>query len=257
MDGADYTDTEASNGFASDDPEVVANHAGGIFPGCQNFTVTGGTYTNILQSTDVVPSDFRRIPMGDIYLQDNLSGDFSTTRRHLAQRSFFRRMFSAKIPGHTSNVTVATYQGDRAEEEWREDVTRYMSFRHHNILQLFATAAMKNIYAAVFHCDFVTYYLPPVSPIVETYVRGVWVADFWAISEYVELEGIDWTLCSGSSPRPGNYTLTSCRRTPIICSKIDLKSQIYEDWTPSCTHRIWRLWLLLLFPSRNTRCYPT
>lgn len=62
-------------------------------------------------------ADFRRIPMGDIDLQHELCLDkYSRVADYRRERRSIRRVYSAKIDRGTSSVTVATYQGESAEE---------------------------------------------------------------------------------------------------------------------------------------------
>jgi hypothetical protein len=58
------------------------------------------------------------IPMGDIDLLEeiHLKKETGIVRRHHPERTRVRRVYSAKIDGRQSGVTVAMYQGDGAEE---------------------------------------------------------------------------------------------------------------------------------------------
>ncbi|KAJ6548097.1 hypothetical protein DFH09DRAFT_1169787 [Mycena vulgaris] len=133
-------------------------YTGAFFPSSQNLLVSGGVFTSNthMHMAADLPSDFRKIPLGDIDLQreirlDDTSGVVS---RHSRGKSG-RRMYSAKIYGTTSNVTVGMYEGKNAEEEWREHVSRYTSLRHPNLVQIFATASSRATYATVLHDDLV------------------------------------------------------------------------------------------------------
>ncbi|KAJ7340576.1 hypothetical protein DFH08DRAFT_874832 [Mycena albidolilacea] len=125
----------------------------GVFSGSQHFTVAGGTFTNITNHHDAPtpPSDFRRIPLGDIDLQREIRLDWNLGV--VSARTL--RYHSAKIDRGTSSVTVAMYQGEKAEEEWRRDVAKYMAVRHPNIVQLWGTASFGNTYATIFHDDLI------------------------------------------------------------------------------------------------------
>jgi hypothetical protein len=64
-------------------------------------------------------ADFRMIPLGDIDLQHEvrLSNDTSTLLiDRPRERARVRRVYSARVSGRQSNVTVAMYQGEGAEE---------------------------------------------------------------------------------------------------------------------------------------------
>ncbi|KAJ6580622.1 hypothetical protein B0H19DRAFT_1369173 [Mycena capillaripes] len=117
-----------------------------------------GTFTSIIKNyttAPTIPSDFRMIPLGDIDLQDEIRVDnrSGVVNRHSKRARV--RVYSAKLDGRTSNMTVAMYQGKGAEEDWREDIARYMAIRHPNILQIFAAASSRNIYATVYHGDLI------------------------------------------------------------------------------------------------------
>jgi hypothetical protein len=86
------------------------------------------------------------IPLGDIDLQQEIRLDYGTgiVNRH-RERPRVRRVYTAKIAGQNSPMTVAIYQGSGAEEvrtccfpdiccelisqEWREDISRYSLLR--------------------------------------------------------------------------------------------------------------------------------
>jgi hypothetical protein len=60
-------------------------------------------------------ADFRTIPVGDIYLREEL--EFMGSSRTVGRRNrcFVRRVYSARVVGLEENMTVATYHGDGAE----------------------------------------------------------------------------------------------------------------------------------------------
>ncbi|KAF7353124.1 hypothetical protein MSAN_01499800 [Mycena sanguinolenta] len=62
-----------------------------------------------------------------------------------------RRIYHAEIRRDPGTVTVAMYQGEGAEEEWRQHVAKYESIRHPNIIQLYGLVSTKGLYAMVFH----------------------------------------------------------------------------------------------------------
>jgi hypothetical protein len=88
------------------------------------------------------------IPMGDIDLLEEIhfKNETGVVGRHHPERTRVRRVYSAKIDGRKSGVTVAVYQGDGAEEEssselsgnecsdkvwqeWCQDIANYMMLR--------------------------------------------------------------------------------------------------------------------------------
>ncbi|KAF8181424.1 hypothetical protein K438DRAFT_1976146 [Mycena galopus ATCC 62051] len=104
-------------------------------------------------TTPGVPSDFRMIPLGDIDLQHEIGVNKYTGVQ--PERARVRRVYSARVEGRNSSVMVAMYQGDGAEEEWREDVAKYKTVRHPNLVQVWGTASMGNIHATIFHDDLI------------------------------------------------------------------------------------------------------
>ncbi|KAF7377023.1 hypothetical protein MSAN_00120400 [Mycena sanguinolenta] len=97
------------------------SHASGMFSNSQHFTVTGGTFTNVTKNyaaTPSHPSDLQMIPLADIDLRHEIRLDNSTVViDHRRKQACVRRLYSAKVEGRKSNLTVAMYQGDDAEQE--------------------------------------------------------------------------------------------------------------------------------------------
>ncbi|KAJ7829340.1 hypothetical protein B0H13DRAFT_1916576 [Mycena leptocephala] len=163
MDDETHVDAESASGPTTDSPGS-SSHGSAIFSGSHHFTVAGGTFknfnnvTNNYTSTSIVPSDFRMIPIGDIDLLEEicLNNETGVVGRHHPETRV-QRMYSAKIDGGKSGVTVAVYQGNGAEEEWRQDIANYMTVRHPNIIQMrgasidFTTAS--NYFDSVFQRD--------------------------------------------------------------------------------------------------------
>ncbi|KAJ7863402.1 hypothetical protein B0H13DRAFT_2565184 [Mycena leptocephala] len=192
----DETDAESASNTTTDD-SGSSSYGSAIFSRSHHFTVAGGTFnnnfnnvTNNYTSTLIVPSDFRMIPMGDIDLLEEicLNNETGVVGRHHPERTRVRRMYSARVDGRKSGVTVAMYQGDGAEEEWRQDIANYMTIRHPNIVQMCGAASSGGIHATLFHDDlipfenFVDYYHH--SPILQVYIYGYCSTDFMAVRDY-------------------------------------------------------------------------
>ncbi|KAJ6476491.1 hypothetical protein C8R47DRAFT_1075709 [Mycena vitilis] len=109
--------------------------------------------TNITHAAACVPSDFRKIPLGDVDLHEEirLNGGTCTLDRHRNSR----RLYAARIHGSVSDRTVAVYQGGNAEEIWERDVSRYSSFRHPNVAQLFGVVSTPDLHAAVLNDELI------------------------------------------------------------------------------------------------------
>ncbi|KAJ7301184.1 hypothetical protein DFH08DRAFT_119461 [Mycena albidolilacea] len=148
-----HVNEDVNSGSPIENPGFASS---GVFSGSHHFTVAGGTFTNTTTNNYHTPrtvlSDYRRIPMGDIDLQREIRLD-----RNLGVVSTHRRYHSAKIDRGTSSVTVAMYQGEKAKEDWRRDVAKYMAVRHPNIVQLWGTASSGNTYATIFHDDLIPF----------------------------------------------------------------------------------------------------
>ncbi|KAJ6556379.1 hypothetical protein B0H19DRAFT_1377102 [Mycena capillaripes] len=159
MDKDISSDPEFSSDSVSEGPGPASSS--GMFSGAQNFVVTGQTLTNITNHYTAPPTlslDFRRIPLGDIYLLDEVGSERGAhTIGRLRERVSVRRVYSARVEGRQSNAMVALYQGDGAEEEWRADITRYSWLRHPYFVQLLGITASSKMYAAVFHDDLVPF----------------------------------------------------------------------------------------------------
>ncbi|KAF7334334.1 hypothetical protein MSAN_02378300 [Mycena sanguinolenta] len=91
-------------------------------------------------------SAFRTIRRGDV----KLVGKEVVVNR-LSRGLGVRRIYHAEIRGDPGTVTVAMYQGDSAEEEWRKDVAKYELIWHPNIMQIYGLVSTMMFYAMVFH----------------------------------------------------------------------------------------------------------
>ncbi|KAF7377112.1 hypothetical protein MSAN_00130200 [Mycena sanguinolenta] len=193
-----------------------------MFSHSQHFTVTGGTFINVTNhyvASPSLPSDFRMIPMGDIDLRhqirvDEIQVDKCTgvVTAQPRERVCIRRVHSAKarIDGRKSRVTVAIYQGNDAEEEWRKDIAKYMSLRqvswtfslligllthatrHPNIIQICGAASSNGIHATLFNDDLIP--LEEVlhryrdSPVLTVYIYACCNRDFSEVHNYIASE---------------------------------------------------------------------
>ncbi|KAF7377026.1 hypothetical protein MSAN_00120700 [Mycena sanguinolenta] len=156
MNDPSQLEPEFTHSSASDpeSPFAVSRHASGMFSHSRNFTVTGKSLNNITNNYAALslPSDFRMIPMGDIDLQHEIRVDNSTgVLNYHRQRAHVRRLYSAKVEGRKSTLTVAMYQGHGAEEKWRQDIAKYMSMRHPSIVQICGAASSNGIHATLFN----------------------------------------------------------------------------------------------------------
>ncbi|KAJ6527630.1 hypothetical protein DFH09DRAFT_1186593 [Mycena vulgaris] len=187
-----HTAREGSTSQSNSGVVGGTHHAGTINTSARDMIMLGCATTNNFTFTPApsVPFDFRTIPLGDIDLQREIRASNSgVVNRHYSERRSVRRVYSAKIDGRKSTVTVAIYQGDGAEQRWREDIARYMSFRHPNIIQVYGTARSGNIHATIFHDDLIPFQqcldLYRHSPILTVYIYAYCNTDFDAAHGYV------------------------------------------------------------------------
>ncbi|KAJ7809793.1 hypothetical protein B0H14DRAFT_2607840 [Mycena olivaceomarginata] len=165
-----------------------APHAGAFFTGATGFTIGGGHLTSNITNTVFTPpaeplSAFRTIRLGDINLLRELrlnrqSGGVSRS----SSVASVRHMYSAEV--HGRDMTVAIYQGNGAEEEWRQNLENYDdAVRHPNVLQLYGLVNTSRLSAMVFHNDLVPYmeFVNRLqhSPFLSTYIRGTCCAEFY------------------------------------------------------------------------------
>ncbi|KAF7377028.1 hypothetical protein MSAN_00120900 [Mycena sanguinolenta] len=159
MNGHSQPEPEFTHSSASDPKSP--SHASGMFSDSQQFTVTGGTFTNITKNYTAAPSlppDLRMIPLGDIDLRHQIRVDklrvdeWGVSNAQSHGRACVRRVHSgrARIDGRKSRVTVAMYQGNSAEEEWRQSIAQYMSLR-----QICGAASSNGIHATLFNDDLI------------------------------------------------------------------------------------------------------
>ncbi|KAJ7035443.1 hypothetical protein C8F04DRAFT_530346 [Mycena alexandri] len=191
MDTGTHSDDEHTPPSSPEDPTYMS-FGGGMFAGSQNFTIGAGTFNNVnhYHAAPFGPPDFRMIPMGDIDLQRELvvNGESGVIDRQLgSERRCVRRVYSARIDGRNTDLTVAMYEGDGAEEAWQQHVKIYMSLRHPNILQMHGAARSDAMYATIFHGDLIPFrqFMAWASPIITVYIDACYVTE-WRARDYVE-----------------------------------------------------------------------
>ncbi|KAJ7218266.1 hypothetical protein B0H12DRAFT_329549 [Mycena haematopus] len=102
-------------------------------------------------------------------------------------------------------MTVAVYQGQNAEEEWRRDVNKYSGVRHPKFLQVYGVTGSSSLYATVFHDDLVSlqeiYWLCRRSSLATAYLdayfvrcRGIYSFNHWNILAPRVVHAMDETL---------------------------------------------------------------
>ncbi|KAJ7035163.1 hypothetical protein C8F04DRAFT_1099284 [Mycena alexandri] len=207
-----------------------------MFPGSRNFTVAGGTFTNVTNnyvSAPYVPPDFRMIPMGDIDLQreirvDEIRLDDTSGVAFRDPRSCVRRVFSAKVADGKVEMTVALYEGEAAEEEWRREISQYMAARHPHIIQLCGAASSGGIHATLFHGDLIPYThfldLYRNYPILTVYIHGYTSAQLSMAKDYF--------FRRFQKPLLEDYCTFWMRRSSgLLCAELLRPAPKEIDWT--------------------------
>ncbi|KAJ7738116.1 hypothetical protein B0H16DRAFT_99121 [Mycena metata] len=160
--------------FEEDEPSL-GQHIGAFFPQAKDFVITGGRFESITHVHRTLPPfpDFREIPLGDLYLYHELG---TVHRRYPGGP--LRRIFSSGILGSNTRMTAILYEGESAEQQWREEVLRYSRLRHPNIAQLLGVVS-SGLHGAVFHDDLI-----PYEEVLQKYKSSHFLTvDFWACME--------------------------------------------------------------------------
>ncbi|KAJ7315706.1 hypothetical protein DFH08DRAFT_419117, partial [Mycena albidolilacea] len=260
---------ESADSTTNSTPHDLESHSQGsvMFSGNQAFTVNGGTFTSVTnQYPASAPSDFRMIPLGDIDLRHEIQvdSDKGVVGRQ-GKRICARRIYTAKVAGHKSKVTVAMYQGNSAEEEWRRDIAKYMSIRHPNLIQIYGAASSGDMYATLYHDELVPFqqYVDgyQYSHFATVYIYACCIPDFCAANNHVystfqrplTWDYTVWMRCSSgqlcvelvppSTPQPNLDYPAGISRSHIISSLSDTKLRVVQSLTMKEYHNICGIYL--------------
>ncbi|KAF7353492.1 hypothetical protein MSAN_01538800 [Mycena sanguinolenta] len=114
-----------------------------------------GPTLNFYAPTQEDQSEFRTIRLGDINLRKEISREYQygivDFQNRPSRKTVVRRVYSGEIRGDPGPITVAMYEGDRAEEEWRQHLAKYAAIRHPYIMQLYGLVSTGALRAMVFH----------------------------------------------------------------------------------------------------------
>ncbi|KAJ7040718.1 hypothetical protein C8F04DRAFT_1081884, partial [Mycena alexandri] len=169
-----YTDESESTSVGSDSSGassgISTRPTGAFFPGAHHFVVAGGQFiSNVIEHPQApVPSDFRRIPLGDVDLRNEIRLDGSGVVHWQTARVCARLIYTACIEGKQSDMTVAVYRGGYAEKNWNREIEKYSGIRHPNLVQLYGTVNSGGLYAMIFHDELV-----PLDKYMEEYQNSV------------------------------------------------------------------------------------
>ncbi|KAJ7463544.1 hypothetical protein FB451DRAFT_1264854 [Mycena latifolia] len=220
-----------STSASEDAPQIDAGHSQSthtFFPHAQHFVVSGGTFTSIanyLPTVAPVSCDFRTISLADLDLRHELrleAGSGLVSRRMTS--AYVRKVYSARIEGRASDMTVAVYAGSSAETDWKQDLIKYSGLRHPNVVQVYAVVNSSGLYATVFHGDLVPiqqfFWLYRHSPISIVYLHGYFGITFNEVATYLK-------FISTERLRPASYIPWIRRSTGGLC--IDLTPCTTEE----------------------------
>ncbi|KAJ7851837.1 hypothetical protein B0H14DRAFT_2761147 [Mycena olivaceomarginata] len=199
MENAVPPSAPTSDGSGSSETRQV----GAFFSGAQQFVIAGGHFTSTMTNfAPTVPPDFPIIPLGHVDLRNEIQldnkGAISRERGRPA-----RRIYSARIHGGRSDMTVAVYEGANAEEAWKAELSKYSGLRHPNFVQLFGAVNSTGLYATIFHDDLIPVdrYLEEYqhSPISVVYLYAFFCGEIQNAEEYlpepdyyIEQNSISW-----------------------------------------------------------------
>ncbi|KAJ7147405.1 hypothetical protein C8R43DRAFT_529824 [Mycena crocata] len=187
-----FVDAEFTSETIIDEPHAGSQYAGAFFQNASKLTVQGGIFTSnthIHESTSL-PADFRTIPLGDINLEKEILGVL------WRRGSGCRRIYSARIDGKKSKMTVAMYQGDNAKDEWKEAIRKISGLRHPNVIQIYGAAKSCGMYTTIFHDDLI-----PMFNYFELYHKGSHFSTAWF-----------WAFCHAEWNAAHTYLGSVCQR---------------------------------------------
>ncbi|KAF7353248.1 hypothetical protein MSAN_01512600 [Mycena sanguinolenta] len=167
-------------------------------------------------------TDFRTIRRGDLKLlkEVRLSTESGVVSRQ-SRGVDVRRIHHAEIRGDPGIVTVAVYQGDGAEEEWRKHIATYESIWDPRIMQLHGLVSGNGLYAMVFHDELIPYaqFLRRFkhSPVLSTYISGYCSTQFWEATHFISRVSRKPLPVTHSASLCVLLALTSIHRTVSTC----------------------------------------
>ncbi|KAF8129393.1 hypothetical protein K438DRAFT_1999924 [Mycena galopus ATCC 62051] len=166
----------------------------------RNFSISGGQFIHITNYAPSVPVEFRTIPLGDLDLRKEIRLDeYGVVNRVHGQRAA-RRIYTARVEGKQSDMTVALYQGEHAQQvvpftpghgdpgnyfvkTWKSDLEKYTGLRHPNFVQPYGTVNSGGLYATIFHDDLV-----PFAQFLDEYQHSV-ISSIYFDTELKDAEG--------------------------------------------------------------------
>ncbi|KAJ7094171.1 hypothetical protein C8R44DRAFT_890538 [Mycena epipterygia] len=271
-DNPHYPEGHSSESPASSDSEPSPS-SGAFITNSRNFTITGGQFTNVVNCAPAVPLDFRTIPLGDLDLRHEIRLEKSgeVTWQHGTFPA--RRIYTARIEGKQSDMTVAVYQGKNAEENWRRKLAHYSGLRLVPSTFLYGAVNSGGLYAMIFttvrhlrqrslsltclSLDLVPYdqfFEENQQSVISTvYLYAQFSTEFNGAAEYVQpLLGEFYSACLTSSVTSGPLTCRSCTFDPYLgygVQQVDSALRLHPIPPTTSTHSRQRT-------ARTTSHYP-
>ncbi|KAJ7651329.1 hypothetical protein FB45DRAFT_34771 [Roridomyces roridus] len=159
-----------------------AGFAGAFFPQSHNLRVMGGTFTSevhIQQAVQIPREHFQWIGRGEIDLRREIRPDgepYMVERYRYGNRVC--RRYTANIR-ERSEKTVILYDGENAEEECRQYISRHTNLWHPNIMQIFGVSNLGGKHAVIAQDSLIPYneYLARHrdSVILRVFLLALWV----------------------------------------------------------------------------------
>ncbi|KAF7326724.1 hypothetical protein MSAN_02500400 [Mycena sanguinolenta] len=199
----------------------IPSYTGAFFPNSRHLVVEGGTFTS--HSTIASPpADYLRIPLGSIDLRNEIRLDSAScvvfrdhTQRHI------RRMYAARVECRSAPMTVALYEGDHAEEEWKNSVSVHSRLRHPHILQIYAAASASGLHATVFHDDLI-----PPDQSLESFGDSIILQIYIQAYSSVDVNNV-WKYCGRPFPDSKAFaTLWFRRSTGRVCIELGVTMEM-------------------------------
>ncbi|KAJ7607683.1 hypothetical protein FB45DRAFT_947491 [Roridomyces roridus] len=227
-----------SDGGAPPESSEPAGFAGAFFPHSRHVRVTGGNFTShhVHNTVDSPHEHFKWIGRGEIDLQREISLDdhlaMSSRRRGGVIR---RRMFSATIQERTER-SVLLFNGENAEEDCRQYISRHARLWHPNILQIFGVSEICGTHVVIVHDDLMPYEdywdLRQPSTILRIYLLALWQSEYLNVYAEIGIGSSDVTqwICGSSGRLCIDLERTDIRGPSSAFPALDSNRRSLVDW---------------------------
>ncbi|KAK7035619.1 hypothetical protein R3P38DRAFT_2517986, partial [Favolaschia claudopus] len=151
----------------------------------------------------------RAISLCDINLQREVYLDNPRLCYWPRRGNAVRRYYTAELKDR-KEMTVVIYEGQNAEEESKEDVAKYMKFRHPSFLQLYGTVHSGNIHGSISYDALI-----PWSDIMNIYPQCPMLICYTYVS--IQVASDSFQGCFGSHLYHNDYTFFLRPSTGRLC----------------------------------------